>query len=93
MLPLILTFTRCSVDHVTPQPGDSLLEAFERWQEAADKKACCDYSLHVDVPQWNETVKDELEMLVQDKGTLDFIYFLSNISKKFFFEFLIWTHF
>lgn len=56
------------VDHVTPQPGDSLLEAFEYWQEAADKKACCDYSLHVDIPQWNETVKDELELLVQEKG-------------------------
>ena len=58
-----------SVDHVTPQPGDSLLEAFERWQEAADKKASCDYSLHVDIPEWNETVKDELELLVQEKGT------------------------
>lgn len=59
-----------SVDHVTPQPGDSLLEAFEHWQEAADKKACCDYSLHVDIPQWNETVKDELELLVQEKGMM-----------------------
>lgn len=58
-----------SVDHVTPQPGESLLEAFECWQEAADKKACCDYSLHVDIPQWNEAVKDELELLVHEKGT------------------------
>lgn len=57
------------VDHVTPELGDSLLEAFEVWQEAADKRACCDYSLHVDIPQWNEIVKDELEMLVQEKGT------------------------
>lgn len=66
----ILTFPFChiSVDHVTPEPGGSLLEAFERWQESADKRACCDYSLHVDVPQWNESVKDELEVLVQDKG-------------------------
>lgn len=54
---------------MTPEPGDSLLEAFECWQEAADKKACCDYSLHVDIPQWNENVKDELEVLVQEKGT------------------------
>lgn len=53
---------------MTPQPGDSLLEAFEGWQEAADKKACCDYSLHVDIPQWNEAVKDELELLVHEKG-------------------------
>lgn len=54
---------------MTPQPGDSLLQAFECWQEAADKKACCDYSLHVDVPQWNESVKDELELLVHEKGS------------------------
>lgn len=53
---------------MTPQPGESLLEAFECWQEAADKKACCDYSLHVDIPQWNEAVKDELELLVHEKG-------------------------
>lgn len=58
---------------MTPEPGDSLLEAFECWQEAADKKACCDYSLHVDVPQWNENVKDELEVLVHEKGMASFI--------------------
>lgn len=75
---LYLNPSHLLVDHVSPQPGDSLLEAFEHWQEAADKKASCDYSLHVDIPEWNETVKDELELLVQEKGTSISCYY--NIS-------------
>ena len=83
---------------MTPAPGESLLEAFECWQEAADKKACCDYSLHVDIPQWNEIVKDELELLVQEKGTSIFSYSIvfqscGHCCNSVSCSSLFWTHF
>ena len=97
ILAELLTFdlSHLSVDHVSPQPGDSLLEAFEHWQEAADKKACCDYSLHVDIPQWNESVKDELELLVQEKGTSSYSSVLQSCGQycSSSCSSLLWTHF
>ena len=40
----------------TPQPGETLLTAYDRWRGWADGQVCCDYGLHVAVTSWSDKV-------------------------------------
>lgn len=46
------------------------MEAYDQWRQWADEKACCDYSLHVDITHWNDSVKQEVDNLIKEKGRL-----------------------
>ena len=38
---------------------------------------CCDYSLHIGVTWWGPQVRDEMEVLVKEKGVNSFKMFLA----------------
>ncbi|KAM9436617.1 dihydropyrimidinase [Clarias gariepinus] len=69
--------TTMILDFVIPQKGGSLLEAYDRWRRIADAKVCCDYSLHVAVTWWDDSVKQEMETLVRGRGVNSFKTFMA----------------
>ena len=68
--------TTMIIDFVIPNPQQRLMEAYNTWMEWAEKSAA-DYSFHVAVTWWDETVDQDMETLVRDHGVNSFKHFMA----------------
>jgi len=68
--------TTCIIDFVIPQPGQRLLDAYNQWQEWAEKSAA-DYTFHVAITWWDNSVHEDMETLVREHGVNSFKHFMA----------------
>ncbi len=68
--------TTTIIDFVIPSPGQRILEAYETWRGWAEKSAC-DYSFHVAITWWDQSVHDDMGMLARERGVNSFKHFMA----------------
>ncbi|MFN4163177.1 MAG: dihydropyrimidinase [Ferrovibrio sp.] len=68
--------TTMIIDFVIPDPQENLLAAFRKWRGWSEKSAS-DYSFHVAVTWWDESVHRDMGTLVQEHGVNSFKHFMA----------------
>jgi dihydropyrimidinase len=68
--------TTTIIDFVIPDPQEPLMGAFRKWRGWAEK-AAADYSFHVAVTWWDDSVHRDMGLLVQEEGVNSFKHFMA----------------
>ncbi len=68
--------TTMIIDFAIPNPQQNLMETYNQWREWAEKSVA-DYSFHVAVTWWDDTVNEEMGTLVRDHGVNSFKHFMA----------------
>lgn len=55
--------TTTILDFATQNKGETLSEALNNWHDLAQGISSCDYGFHMAITEWNEDVKNELEIM------------------------------
>jgi dihydropyrimidinase len=68
--------TTTIIDFVIPDPKERILDAYKKWRGWAEKSAA-DYSLHVAITWWDDTVHQDMGTLVKEHGVNSFKHFMA----------------
>lgn len=68
--------TTMIIDFVIPNPQQNLMEAYEIWRQNA-RRAVTDYSFHVAVTWWDQSVYEDMGRLVNEEGVNSFKHFMA----------------
>ena len=68
--------TTTIIDFVIPNPQQPLMEAYHTWRGWAEK-AASDYSFHMAITWWDESVRRDMGTLVQQEGINSFKHFMA----------------
>jgi dihydropyrimidinase len=68
--------TTMVVDFCIPDPGQSMLAAYQDWRRKSEK-AASDYGFHMAVTSWSKQVHDEMEIVVKTYGINTFKHFMA----------------
>lgn len=68
--------TTMIIDFVIPSPQQPLMDAYKQWREWSEKSAA-DYSFHVAVTWWDQSVHDDMGTLATEYGVNSFKHFMA----------------
>jgi dihydropyrimidinase len=68
--------TTMVVDFCLPDPGQSMLAAYQDWRRKSER-AASDYGFHMAVTSWSKQVFDEMEIVVKTYGINTFKHFMA----------------
>jgi len=68
--------TTSIIDFVTPEPGQSLIQALNLRKELA-QKSLCDYGLHMSITSWNDNIPVEMRQCVEKEGISSFKVYMA----------------
>ena len=68
--------TTMIIDFAIPNPQQNLIETYQQWREWGEK-AVADYSFHVAITWWDDSVYEDMGTLVRDHGVNSFKHFMA----------------